>query len=99
MLGDGKMDKTVIIFEEVPEHTLFFIIDGNYKHLNDIFINDVESPEEKQVELNKLVYNDEENDLPIDHPLKYYKYEKRTLEDVKKAIKEGAELIVAGLML
>jgi hypothetical protein len=31
--------KTLIVFQEVPERTVFIVVDGDHSHLNGVFIN------------------------------------------------------------
>jgi hypothetical protein len=55
---DGKT-KTIVIWDTQIDPIQFFILDGDYGHLNECYINSVEN-ENGQRELNKLLdYNDE----------------------------------------
>jgi len=59
--------KTVLIFDQCYENPISFrVIDGDYSHLNDIYINHICSPQEKQDELFNLLYKNEEGDTNDD---------------------------------
>lgn len=51
--------KTCIIFEEIPENTFFYILDGDHSHLNGVFINLVSANKDHQDELCALVYDEQ----------------------------------------
>lgn len=65
--------KTVFIYELIPEELKFFVVDGNYSELNNVYINEVRQDEVKTQILHDLIYDDEgnvlveySNDFPID---------------------------------
>lgn len=49
--------------EEQPQ---FFELEGDYTHLNDVYINNTASAENLKDELNKLVYDQETGDYIVD---------------------------------
>lgn len=82
--------KTVLIYDQCDAGLKFAILEGDYKHLNGTYINSVtDSPEAEacQDELNKLVYNDNGSD----------KLQFLSVFPVA-AIRDGAEVIVAGFL-
>lgn len=50
--------KTLVLFEEIPEKSFFFVLEGDYRYLNNIYIN-ASGDKEKAEELNSLVYTNE----------------------------------------
>lgn len=68
------MSKTLLIFEEVPERIRLKIVDGDYRHLNGVYINS-DSDRDKQKELSSLVHDEDgswiedENSLSPNSPL------------------------------
>lgn len=52
------MKKTLVVFEEFDRPAKVFILIGDYRHLHGVLINGVESDEEKQQELNDLIYDE-----------------------------------------
>ena len=50
---------TAILFEEIPEESNFFLVEGNYKHLNKIYINSNSKEKDLVKELTALIYDDE----------------------------------------
>lgn len=50
--------KTCIIFGEIPKNTFFYIVDGDYSHLNGAYINLVSANKDHQDELCVLVYDE-----------------------------------------
>lgn len=55
--------KTIVIWDEYDAEIKFFVLEGNYSHLDNVYINGLHSSERKQIELYNLVY-DEDTDLP-----------------------------------
>jgi ferritin len=51
--------KTLMLFEEHPERILFFELQGDYQHLNGVYINDKSSSIDRQSELYAVVYKSE----------------------------------------
>lgn len=47
--------KTLFLFEEVPEESYFFELEGDYSNLNDIYINSSSDKEKVQL-LSELVF-------------------------------------------
>ena len=85
---------TALLWEEIPESVKFFVIDGiDLSKFDDIYINqfyeDNKEKEKLQDELDKMIYNDENQ----------YKYEEATREEFESAIKNGAKLVVSGIYL
>lgn len=80
--------KTCIIFEEIPENTLFYILDGDYSHLNGVFINLVSA--KKDHELCALIY-DEQGD---------YRQESCDLQQIRDALLNPEnKLIMCGVYM
>jgi len=53
--------ETVFIWDTIGMESIqFFVMDGDYSHLNDVYINAVGNPEDMtdQEELHNLVYNE-----------------------------------------
>jgi hypothetical protein len=50
--------KTVIIWDEVGDQIRFFVADGDFSHLDGVYINDSDSDDELLDELKGLIYND-----------------------------------------
>jgi len=59
--------KTIFIYDQCClEPIKYFILNGNYSHLDKIYINEVSDTEEdelKQEELNELLFNSDTGDL------------------------------------
>lgn len=52
--------KTVFIYDQVLEMPLsFLVVDGDYSHLNNCYINSMDCTEEQADEINKLVFNED----------------------------------------
>lgn len=81
--------KTALIYSEdydlIPQ---FFVIDGDYRHLNNVFINGVDQDETKTDALNSLMYSEDGK----------HRHTPVTLEQFAAAIREGAEPIVCGFL-
>lgn len=67
--------KTLVLFEEVPVKSFFFVLEGDYRHLNNVYINAGHN-EEKAAELNALVYTSEGvvKVDELDEPIKDWDY-------------------------
>lgn len=77
--------KTVLIYDNVGMCPIeFAVLDGDYSHLNGIYINAADADEKLQDELDKLVYDD--------HALLFLS------EFPAQAVKDGAIVIVAGFL-
>ena len=77
--------KTVLIFDQCGEQPLqFFVVEGDYQHLDSVYINATDD-EALEDELNSLLY-DEAGKLKL-KPIKGFPY---------KAVKSGAKVIVVG---
>jgi len=77
--------KTIIIYDQCGEHAIqFFVVDGDYSHLNNVYINNTED-QAKTDELSDLLYGE-------DGRIQLKAYKKFPI----KAAKEGANVIVAG---
>lgn len=81
--------KTAIIFQEIPEDLFFFVVDGDYRHLNGVLINSTDSDAAKQERLSELIYNENGK----------YQLPKHNIETFRKAIQDGAHLICCGFIL
>lgn len=51
--------KTLIHFCDFENWPEFYIVDGNYSHLNDVLINSTDSPEHLQDEASNLLFDQE----------------------------------------
>lgn len=74
--------KTAMIYD-TQEVIEFFVFEGDYTHLDDVFINSTNSPEQLQQELLSLMYNKD-------------KERTSSIEKFKEAIKTEAKLIYCG---
>lgn len=80
--------KTAFIYVEVPERISYFIEEGDFRHLNGVYINGT-NDEEKQDQLNAVLFDkDWEN-----------KFSPVSIEEVQQAVKEGAFLVEVGFYL
>lgn len=83
--------KTAMMYVEVPEKIHYMLLEGDYSHLHNVFINSVDMGNEtQQDELSKLVHTPDwyrREDLDV------------SIEELRQAIVEGAELIVCGFIL
>lgn len=81
--------QTVIIFQEINTELSpkIFIVEGDYAHLYDVYIN-MGLNEKLEDELTSLIYDSEGQYLNCP----------TTIEHVKEAIKNGAELIFCGFV-
>ena len=50
--------KTLFLFEEIPEDSFFFEVEGDYSDLNEVYVNSSDD-EEKVMSLNRVVYDSE----------------------------------------
>lgn len=52
--------KTVFIYDQVLEMPLsFLVVDGDYSHLNNCYINSMDCTEEQADEIDKLIFNED----------------------------------------
>lgn len=80
--------KTVLIYDQCGQEALkFYVFDGDYRHLEGVFINSVESPQELQDELHDLLF-DEEGQYVVKLKTKF----------PRKAVVGGAAVITAGFL-
>ena len=82
--------KTALLFNEFDCGISFFILDGDYIHLDDVYVNSVDCEgEEETDELTDLMYD------PVDgHML----HRKVTKDEFVQAIQNGAAMIVCGFI-
>lgn len=77
--------KTVIIYEQGFEYPIsFYVVDGNYSHLNGVYGNCMAFDKSVQTELFKLVFNDDWSHKPS------------LSEFPTQAVVDGAIVIVCG---
>jgi len=51
--------KTIFIYDQCGQATVsFFVLEGDYRHLNNVYVNSLED-EDKQQEILNLIYNEE----------------------------------------
>lgn len=81
--------RTAIIWWEIPEEIKFFAVDGDLREFNGKFINVTDMSEEFQQRMLETFY--EEDGSPKLVPI--------TLEEFRKEIQDGAELIHCGFHL
>jgi len=90
--GDDIM-KTIVIWDTCCESNIqFFILDGDYSHLNGLYLNT--SPDDKEMEaaldeLNELVYGEPDGEYPIVQML---------IEFPPMSADENYKVIVAGFL-
>lgn len=57
--------KTLFLYEEIPDNSFFFELEGDYRHLNGIYIN--QSTNTRAVdELNEIVYDHDSGELLVE---------------------------------
>jgi hypothetical protein len=85
-----KVAQTVIIWDELNADLEYFVLDGDYTHLDRVYINQVtdEDSEKKADELNELLYNQEDGTF----------LHKSTQDFPYDAVLNGAKVIVAGFL-
>lgn len=80
--------KTVLIYDQCGEASIeFYILDGDYQHLDRVYINGAEEEQEKQDELSALLYDN-----------KSQKKLKARMTFPTNAVIDGAAVIVAGFL-
>lgn len=79
--------KTVFIWDEMQGELKFFVVDGDYRHLNNIYINTVDN-EEQQDQLNEVLGYDEQGQPKIT----------MLTEFPVQEVKDGAFVVVAGFL-
>tara|TARA_R110000851_G_scaffold310444_1_gene470266 strand:- start:194 stop:433 length:240 start_codon:yes stop_codon:yes gene_type:complete len=72
--------KTAVIFEFVPENTKFYVVDGDFSHLNGVMVN-VDDYSELTEECAEFIPTGQKE---------------LTIQDIKQAVLDGAELIHCG---
>lgn len=80
--------KTAFIYFEVPERVSYFVEEGDHRHLNGVYING-ESDEEKQDQLNAILFDKDWNN----------KFSPISLEEFREEIVKGAFLVEVGFYL
>jgi hypothetical protein len=81
--------KTAFLFNEFDYGVSFFILDGDYTHLDGVYVNSVDCEEDASSELTNLMYD------PVDgHML----HRKATKDEFVQAIQNGAAMIVCGFI-
>ncbi len=87
--------KTVLIYDQLDSSLKFFVLDGDYSHLNGVYINQYVEDEKaqkatdtKQDELTDLIY------VPETGEFKHSALD----EFPTQAVREGATVIVAGFL-
>lgn len=93
--------KTVIIYDQLEANLTFIVLDGDYRHLDKVYINqcfeeskaEQKAREKLQDELNDLIY-------PADGEETQFGYTKVELleEFPTQAVLDGAFVIVAGFL-
>jgi hypothetical protein len=72
---------TIIIFSDFQNSPVFFVVDGDYSHLNEVYINEATDNPELQDELSGLIDGLEAlEDFPVD--LFYQEYRENS-ESIK----------------
>jgi len=79
--------KTVFIWDELQGELQFFVVEGDFRHLNNTYINSVED-EDKQDELNKILAYDNEGKPEVT----------MLTEFPIQEVKDGAYVVVAGFL-
>ena len=80
--------KTVMIYDQLDASIKFLVLDGDYKHLDGIYINASDQDEKLQDELSNLLYDPQNGQDRV------------TLltEFPTQAVRDGAEVIIAGFL-
>ena len=83
------MATTAVIFQEIPEKTIFFIVQEDLTKYNEVFINSCEN-EELQQELNAIMYGSDG----------HFQQKEVTLNDFRATLLDpDIKLIQCGLIL
>jgi hypothetical protein len=89
--------KTVLIFDQCEANVEFFVLEGDYRELDKVYINaykegatakEQKANEKLQNKLNKLLYHQKTGEYL--HPVLH--------EFPTQAVRDGAEVIVAGFL-
>ena len=51
--------KTLFLYEDTADSSCFFELEGDYSHLNNVYINGTDSTDAQQAELTELLLKDE----------------------------------------
>lgn len=80
--------KTVMIYDQLDAALKFLVLDGDYKHLDGIYINASNQDEKLQDELSNLLYDPKDGQdrvtLLTEFPM--------------QAVRDGADVIVTGFL-
>ena len=80
--------KTVLIYDQCGQEPIkFYVLEGNYSHLDGVYINEADSQEHLQDELSNLMYTEKGRVIPMEHGC-FPTHE----------VKNGAPVIVAGFL-
>ncbi|QDH83386.1 hypothetical protein [Achromobacter phage Motura] len=80
--------QTVMIYDQFGVEPLqFLVLNGDYTHLDQVFINSTECTDEQMDELSSLIYDGDGNVIA--------KFKKKF---PRKAVVNGAKVIVAGFL-
>lgn len=80
-------EKTVVIWDTVEAQIKFFVVDGDHRPLNGVYINDTNASNEQIDSLTSIVYNAE-----------FYEKVKLLDEFPTDEVQHGAYVIVAGFL-
>lgn len=81
--------KTAIIYHQTDTNLQFFVVEGDYMHLDGCYLNSVHLDEQKEDEMLALLFE------PVTWKLK----ETVTLAEFQAAVREGADIIVCGQLM
>ncbi len=84
--------KTAVIYQEIPERLNLFVFNGDYSHLDGVYINGSGDMKKEDL-LHDIIYHQQFKEEPG------YKNPVATKEEFEQAIIDGAELIVCGFIL
>lgn len=80
--------KTVLIFDTVLEEAIkFLVVDGDRSHLNQKYLNSMDTTESEAKELNSLIYTED-----------WHYVEGFVEEFPTESVKQGAKVVVVGFL-
>lgn len=62
-MTETKVKKTLFLFDATDKQPALFELDGDYRRLDGVYINDIDSSDEHTAELSALVYHPESGDF------------------------------------
>ena len=82
--------KTAFVYFEVPEEVKYFLVAGDYRHLNGVYVNLVDTDKNKEQELVNLMFDEDTGK---------YRVTFVSIDDITSEIREGAYFVEVGFIL